>query len=170
MGIEERLIRELKKTISSGDNICYFGMDLIKRKYNPKRLAELAKKDNVLAQRLGYLAEVCAEASKVSNLFDYYKKLSHLHKALENGYSEWCHLHPHLPEWGKRLFMYKDAQAELNKKWRVYTGLRLEEIEDFIDLYITRDYRHFTLLERYELGKRGIKYTRLLRNGKTKAG
>lgn len=160
---ERGLLRELKKSLSKGENLCYFGMDLIKRKYNPKKLAELAKKEG-LAQRLGYLAEVCAEASKISNLFDYYNKLNHLYKSLENGYSEWQHLHPRLPGWGKRLNMYEDEQTALNKKWKVYSELRFEEIEDFIDLYVTRDYLHFTPMQRYEMGKKGIKYTRLLRN------
>ncbi len=169
MTLERRLIKKLKRTIFSRDNLSYIGIDLIKIKYDPKTLAELVKKEG-LTQRVGYLTEVCAEASKASNLFDYYNRLTNLYKFLEGDFQEWHHLHPCLPEWGRAVMKDKKSRSNLNEKWKVYSTLISEEIEDFIDLYVTRDYLHFTPVQRYEMKRRGVRYTKLLRNGKTKAG
>lgn len=162
MGKEESLIDKLKGYVfSEGENICYFGIDLITEEYDPLKLAEIARK-NGLAQRLGYLAEVCAQAARDTNIPEQ-KKLTSLYEALEDSFKDWEHLNPLSPEWGKRIDMHEHNQTELNKKWKIYTTLRPEEIEDWIDLYVTRDFQHFNPYKRWEMAQKGIKYTRILR-------
>lgn len=164
MDKERKLIDYFKRDVFSSENICYFATDLISEDYDPVKLAEYARQEG-LGQRLGYLAEVCAQVTEVTHLDEESNKLKKLYGALESQVGGWKHLSPNGPEWGKRIDMYGDMQTETNKKWRVYSPLRLEEVEDFVDLYVTKDYLNFTLWERNEMRDRGVKYTRLIRSG-----
>ena len=166
---EALLIYRFQNALSLGDNICYFGIDLITEDYNPVRLAELAKKQD-LSQRLGYLAEVCAQAAEVTHIPEE-SKLTRLYKSLEDSFEEWQHLESE--DWGDAIIKSRmergSLDASIRKKWKIYSTLELEEIEDWIDLYVTKDFLNYTPWERYEMGKKGIKYTRLIKNRKNAA-
>ena len=116
-----------------------------------------------MAQRLGYLAELCLQTAEVMHLEAEKEKLSTLCSGLEGNYGEWQHLQPGSPEWGKSIDKYEHNQTNSNKKWKIYSPLRVDEIEDFVDLYITRDWMNYAPLERTEMRERGIKYTRFER-------
>ena len=160
---EQKLVDRLKEILSKKENICYFGIDLITEDYNPVRLAELAKDDG-LAQRLGYLAEVCAQAANVTHIPEE-EKLTSLYKALEDSFDKWQRLQS--GGWGIEVIISRMDRGSLDKKirkkWKIYSTLEPEEIEDWIDLYVTKDFLHFTPWERYEMGEKGMKYTRILR-------
>ena len=168
---EKLLIDRLKIVLSNSENICYFGIDLITENYDPNRLAELAKREG-LAQRLGYLAEICARAAEVTHISEK-DKLTILYKALEGSFEEWQLLTPKFG-WSEDGIRRRMRDGDLDRlrreKWKIYSALEPEEIEDWIDLYVTKDYLHFTPWERYELDKKGVKYTRLLRRENAATG
>jgi hypothetical protein len=169
MGVEEKLVRDLEKFLRGeyremGNNLCYFAMDLFIEEYDPQKLADVARaRDDDLAQRLGYLAEVCAMTAEMMHLDGEREKLGELYRGLAGDYGRWLHLETHGVEWGKRIDILEHNQTLTNRKWKIYSPLRSDEIEDFVDLYVTRDWKKFTPGERTEMRGRGIKYTRFQR-------
>lgn len=163
---EKLLIDKLKKYVFNEDNICYFVVDLINKSYNPLRLAELARKEN-LSQRLGYLAEVSAESARVVHLNNQSEKLTRLYRALEDNFQEWQHLQPNADHRIKEIIKSRTESGGLNgiarERWKIYSTLDLEEVERWIDLYITQDFLKFRPEERDKFAKKGIKHTRLVR-------
>lgn len=159
---ERDLLAQIDHAVSTGDNLCYAALALMQTDYDPTALARLAR-DHQQGQRTGYLAEVGAEAAKHMHLPVLHDKLAALCRALEYPFDQWQHLNPTHPDWGKRINMQPHHLTETNRKWRVYSRLRAEELEDFVDLYLTKDYARYSPAERHEMQERGVRYTRMER-------
>ena len=134
MTLEEEIIRTLKNPTLRGD-LKYLALDLIRGNYDSSKLIELAKNEGVHGQ-LGYLTEVTAIASEKAGIPGS-NKLYELSKSLLNSDLSWQYLNPNLPDFAKRM-LCKDAQTELNKKWKVWTRLVPEEMKEWVSLYLSR--------------------------------
>ena len=167
---EKKLILELEKFVAGkykklGNNICYFAADLVQQDYDPITLAEIAKRRG-LAQRLGYLAELCAQTTEAMHLENEREKLTRLYKNLGGSFNEWQYLSSSLPLWGKNTIKSRvengDLRSPTREKWKIFSALTVDEVEDSVDLYVTRDWMNYSLWDRTMMREQGIKYTRRL--------
>jgi len=166
---EGKLIGRFRRELSRGRNICYFAVNLVSENYDPVELAELAKRGG-FAQKLGYLAEVCAEATRLMHLCDESNKLTKLYKGLESSFDDWQYLDPRSCEEARSLARKRASwgvMSQVMNKWKLYSLLEPEEVEDFLDLYVTFDYTNYDALERHDMMMKGRHYTReVVRNGR----
>jgi hypothetical protein len=129
--IEERIIETLKNP-DSARQIKYLSLDLIANGINLGALIELATIHKV-ENKLGYLAEISAIAAKKAGI-DSYRKLNRLVAALGNASRDWEYLEATLPDYAKRIIA-NSPQSEYNKKWKIYSALRPEDLHDWVKLY-----------------------------------
>jgi len=133
--IEEKLVERFIAADARG--IKYVALDLITRDYNVSLLVRLAK-ENGIGQRMGYVADVVADAAEKQGLVQS-SKLKLLADSLFDNYKSWRFLNKGLPEYAKNLIIDRSISG-LNYKWKIYSSLTTGELEDWIDLYITEEY------------------------------
>lgn len=133
--IEQKIIDRFACTKSSRE-IKHIGLDLLAEEYNPKVLARLAKQ-NGLQQRLGYLADIAAEAGQIHGLVT--QRIRDLSTLLYSSPERWEFLNLHLPEFAINM-LKQSPESYYNKKWKIYANLQPVELADWVDLYITKKY------------------------------
>jgi len=115
----------------------HMAIDLITESFDESLLAEKAKSAKV-AQRLGFLCDVTAEAARSRGLDDATLKLHNLAKRLYHPPAEWQYLDPYLPDFAKRIFS-SAPRSEIDSKWKIYDTTNSEDIAEWIDLYILNE-------------------------------
>jgi len=135
---EYNIVDAVKNSDSRGYK--HLAIDLVSEAYDASMLAKEAIKAGV-GCKLGYLADVAAQASQNKGLPEIASKLYALAKELYSRAppKQWSLLDSSLPDFAKRI-LTSSPPNELNKKWKIYAGLDSKELEDWIDLYVTKEY------------------------------
>jgi hypothetical protein len=135
---EYALVNAIKNAKSSRA-IKYDAIDLVTNIYDPAILAREA----VIAginHKVGYLADVAAQAAEHKGLPEAASKLYSLaEKLYQTAQKGWSFLNDSSPEFAKRI-LASSPLSELNKKWKIYSTLSPKDLEDWIDLYVTKGY------------------------------
>ena len=135
---EYNLVDGVKNSDSRGYK--HLAIDLVTETYDASTLAKEAIKAGV-GCKLGYLADIAAQASEKKRLPEIASKLYNLANELYScaTLTHWHFLDASLPDFAKRI-LASAPLGELNKKWKVYAGLDSKEVEDWISLYVTQEY------------------------------
>ncbi len=134
MNKEERFVAEITK--STGTNPKYYAICLLRDNYDANRLIAVAEKQgNATMQRLGYIAEAAQQAADMQGFP--VNGLQNIADALyrPQTFDEWRYIKDDLPDWAKQ-FIAAQPQTELNKKWKVFSSTPVEDIANWIQMYL----------------------------------
>src|SRR3989344_2352158 len=143
-GLEELIVGNLVDDKGNGRYVKIIPIQLLEKDntYDSKKLVEIALKEGQ-QNKLGYLADVALELADIHELKGIEDKKEALHYISEElkkrKNPEYINLSSNLHEFWQKYDMgkYKNKGA-LRKKWKVVTSLDAEELDDYMDIYITR--------------------------------
>ena len=143
-GLEELIVGNLVDDKGNGRYVKIIPIQLLEKDndYDSKKLVEIALKEGQ-QNKLGYLADVALELADIHELKgieDKKEALRYVSTELEKKKSvEYEHLSPIVFEFFREHDekKYKDKD-KLRRKWKIITDLTSEELDDYMDIYITR--------------------------------
>ena len=112
----------------------FLAIELAVSEYDFTKLVERACEEGK-HQRLGYLAEVTAEAVK-NRRPSRSARLHKLSNALHRDIDRWDYLSP-VSDWEKRLWDIR-SRSPLNRKWMIRDSIAPSELEEWFALYLER--------------------------------
>ncbi|MBS3082887.1 hypothetical protein J4454_03000 [Candidatus Pacearchaeota archaeon] len=118
-GLEELIVGNLVDDKGNGRYVKIIPIQLLEKDntYDSKKLVEIALKEGQ-QNKLGYLADVALELADIHEL-----------KGIEDKKEAFFREHDEKK--------YKDKD-KLRRKWKIITDLTSEELDDYMDIYITR--------------------------------
>ena len=143
-GLENLIVGNLVDDKGNARYVMIIPIQLLEKSnsYNPQRLVEISLEQGQ-QNRLGYLVDVALDLAEIHGLEgieDKKEALRFISTELEKRRStEYTNLSSGLDEFWQKYDTerYKD-KGLLRKKWKIITSLDSEELDDYMDIYITR--------------------------------
>ncbi|MBW2968977.1 hypothetical protein KY314_02575 [Candidatus Woesearchaeota archaeon] len=136
--IEEEIIRIMKNPIKNRYSriLLFLAVELINKNINYEKLELITLKSGTnVQQRFGYLCEITSKAARETGFNEKANELYRLSERLYKKNFSWNFLNNVLPNFAKKIFISRET-PELNAKWKIRDIWTVNDIKDYINLYL----------------------------------